>query len=84
MGLVFKSFLIVILILLVLTLVELISYKGFFTKIITDKIEKLSYVFEIEGEYITKVSIIEIKNISREFFLKKQEQWVKLEVNNYS
>ena len=56
MGLVFKSFLIVTLILLVFALIEL-----------TFKTEKLFYVFELENKYETKVTIIEQKNTSELF-----------------
>jgi len=53
MGLVFKSFLIVILILLIFVLIGL-----------TFNTDKIFYTFELENEYETKVSIIEQQNTS--------------------
>ena len=64
MGLVFKSFLIVILILLVFALIELTFGTGLFTNFLVEKTEKLFYVFELENKYETKVSIIEQQNTS--------------------
>ncbi len=64
MGLVFKSFLVLILILLFFVLVKLIfnttSIMGFFF----EKTEELLYDFKVEKNYETKVSIIEQKNTS--------------------
>ena len=67
MGLVFKSFLIVILILLVFTLIELTFNIGFFTNFLVQNTEKLFYVFELEDNYKTAVSIIKQQNASEVF-----------------
>lgn len=67
MGLVFKSFLIVVLILLILALIRLTFNTGLITGFFIERVEKLFYVFELEKNYDTKVSIIEQQNISELF-----------------
>jgi hypothetical protein len=64
MGLVFKSFLIVALILLFFALIKLTFNTSFITNYLIEKTDKLFYVFKLENKYETKVSIIEEKNIS--------------------
>lgn len=68
MGLVFKSFLIVLLILLVFALIEFTFGTGLFTSFLMERTEKLFYVFELENNYKTKVSIIEQKSTSGLFY----------------
>lgn len=67
MGLVSKSFLIIILIMLMFALIELTFGIGFFTNILTEKKEKLFYVFEFESNHKTEVSITEQQNASNIF-----------------
>ncbi len=64
MGLVFKSFLIIVLILLIFAFLELTSDTGLFTNSPIKGTEKLFYIFELERDYGTKVSIIESQNTS--------------------
>jgi len=59
MGLVFKSFLIIILIFLFFVLIKLTFNTNFITNFLTEKTDKLFYVFELEKKYETKVSIID-------------------------
>ena len=67
MGLVSKSFLIVVLILLVFALVKLTFNTGLITNFLVEEAEKLFYVFKLENKYETGVSIIEQQNTSELF-----------------
>jgi len=67
MGLVFKSFLIIVLILLVFALIELTFGACLFTNFLVERAEKLFYVFEVENNYETKVNVIEQQNTSELF-----------------
>jgi hypothetical protein len=62
MGLVFKSFLIIILIFLFFALIKLTFNTNLITDFLTEKTEKLFYVFKLEKNYEAKVSIVEQQN----------------------
>ncbi len=68
MGLVSKSFLVIILILLVFVLIKLTFNTNFIGSFFVERTEKLFYIFELEKKYETKVSIIKKQN-SSELFL---------------
>jgi len=67
MGLVFKSFLIVILIFLVFALIKLTFNISLTANFLVEKTEKLFYVFKLENKYETKVTVLEKQNTSNIF-----------------
>jgi len=67
MGLVFKSSLVIILILLFFALIKLTFNTSFITNIPIENTDKIFYVFELENKYVTKVNIIEQQNTSETF-----------------
>ena len=64
MGFIFKSFLILVLILLFFALFELTFTTGFIANLLIKRMENLVYVFELRNNYKTQVSILEQQNIS--------------------